>query len=485
MSLTTAFNTAQSSLLTTATQISTSARNVAGAGDPTASRKITVTTTTADGSARVVNITRASDNLLYERTLGATSASAGQQAILLGLGQLKLTVGDTTSSTSPAAKLGVLDNALNTYANAPDNSTLATAVVTAAKDVAIGLNAATATVQQLRGTADSKIADAVSQVNDLLNQFQAQNTAVVVGSENGTDVTDALDKRDAILSKIAEKMGVTTVTRAYNDMVVYTDSGATLFETTARAVSFKSTPVFDAATTGNSVFVDGVSVSGPSAAMPVQSGEIAGFTRVRDSLTVTYQNQLDEIARGLVATFAESDQTGGSAPTLPGLFTFGSASVPAGLTPGLAGTIAVNSAFDSTVGGRPALLRDGGANGAAYVANTTSAAAYSAHLQATVTTLEAARSFDPAGQLSSGTDLATFAAGSVSWLEAQRQSASAASDSASAVLSQASNALSAITGINLDQEYAAQLELERSYQASSKLIGVVGQLYDSLFAAIR
>lgn len=484
MSLTTAFNTAQSSLLTTATQISTSARNVAGAGDPSASRKITVTTTTADGASRVVNITRASDTLLYERTLSATSASAGQQAILLGLGQLKLTVGDTTETTSPAAKLGVLDNALNTYANAPDNSTLATAVVTAAKDAAIGLNAATATVQQLRGTADSKIADAVSQVNDLLSQFQAQNTAVVLGSENGTDVTDALDKRDAILSLIAEKMGVTTVTRAHNDMVVYTDSGATLFETTARAVSFRSTPVFDAATTGNSVFVDGVSVSGPSAAMPVQSGEIAGLARVRDSLTVTYQNQLDEMARGLVTTFAESDQTGGSAPTLPGLFTSGSGTVPGTLTPGLAGTIAVNAAFDSTVGGRPALLRDG-ANGAAYVANTTSAAAYGVRLHATVTALEAARTFDPAGQLSSGTDLATFAAGSVSWLEAQRQSASAASDSARAVLSQASNALSTITGINLDQEYAAQLELERSYQASSKLIGVIGQLYDSLFAAIR
>ncbi|MFG1397366.1 flagellar hook-associated protein FlgK [Roseixanthobacter pseudopolyaromaticivorans] len=485
MSLTTAFNTAQSSLLTTATQLATSSRNVAGAGDPSASRKITVTTTTADGSARVVNITRASDNLLYERTLRATSASAGQQAVLQGLGQLQLTVGDTTSSTSPAAKLGALDNALNTYANAPDNTTLATAVVTAAKDVAIGLNTATMTVQQLRGTADSKIADAVSQVNDLLTQFQAQNTAVVVGSENGIDVTDALDKRDAILSKIAEKMGVTTVTRAHNDMVVYTDSGATLFETTARTVSFKSTPVFDAATSGNSVFVDGVSVSGPSAAMPVQSGEIAGLTTVRDSLTVTYQNQLDEVARGLVATFAESDQSASGAPTLPGLFTPGSASVPGALTPGLAGVIAVNSAFDPTLGGSPALLRDGGANGAAYVVNTASAAAYSAHLQATVTTLEAARTFDPAGQLSSRTDLATFAAGSVSWLEAQRQSASAASDSASAVLSQASNALSTTTGINLDQEYAAQLELERSYQASSKLIGVVGQLYDSLFAAIR
>ncbi|OYZ62961.1 MAG: flagellar hook-associated protein FlgK, partial [Rhizobiales bacterium 24-66-13] len=298
-------------------------------------------------------------------------------------------------------------------------------------------------------------------------------------------VTDALDKRDAILSQIAEKMGVTTVTRAHNDIVVYTDSGATLFETTARAVSFKSTPVFDAATTGNSVFVDGVSVSGPSAAMPLQSGEIAGLARVRDSLTVTYQNQLDEMARGLVATFAESDQTGGGAPTLPGLFTSGSGTVPGTLTPGLAGTIAVNSAFDPTLGGSPALLRDGGANGAAYVANTTSAAAYGVRLQATVTTLEAARSFDPAGQLSSGTDLATFAAASVSWLEAQRQSASAASDSARAVLSQASNALSTITGINLDQEYAAQLELERSYQASSKLIGVIGQLYDSLFAAIR
>ncbi len=33
-------------------------------------------------------------------------------------------------------------------------------------------------------------------------------------------------------------MGISTITRAGNDMVIYTDGGATLFETTPRTVTF-------------------------------------------------------------------------------------------------------------------------------------------------------------------------------------------------------------------------------------------------------
>ncbi len=43
--------------------------------------------------------------------------------------------------------------------------------------------------------------------------------------------------------------------------MVYTDSGVTLFETKARAVTFEPTIVYGAATTGNSVMVDGVPVA--------------------------------------------------------------------------------------------------------------------------------------------------------------------------------------------------------------------------------
>ena len=487
MSLSLAFNTSRSSLLTTSTQLAVSSRNVAGAGDPSISRKIAVTTTAVDGSTRVVTISRATGTALFDRMLGSTSVSAGQVALLEGLTRLQQTVGDTEDTTSPAAQLGVFENALASAANTPDSTILAQAAVTAAQDLATALNSATDVVQKVRSDADSQIAISVAKINDLLTQFQTENNTVIKGTVNGADITDALDRRDALLSKLSEEIGISTVTRSNNDIVIYTDSGATLFETSPRAVSFQSSPVLDASTAGKSVFVDGVAVTGSTATMPIKSGRIAGLTELRDEVTVTYQTQLDEIARALVTAFAETDQTGGTAPAAAGLFTVsaGVSTIPSVLTPGLAGTITVNALADPGQGGDTDLVRDGGFNGAAYQYNTSGAASFRTRLQEQSDALGAARTYDSTTSLANNVDLSAFATSSVSWLQGVRKAVSGSVDSEQAVLSQASNALSNATGINLDQEYATQLELERSYQASSKLISVVNQLFDSLFAMIR
>ncbi len=42
-----------------------------------------------------------------------------------------------------------------------------------------------------------------------------------------------------------EEIGITTLSRANGDVVVYTDSGVTLFETTARSVTFAPTITYD------------------------------------------------------------------------------------------------------------------------------------------------------------------------------------------------------------------------------------------------
>lgn len=483
MSLSLAFNTAQSSLATNSAKIAVSSRNVAGANDPSASRKIAVTTTAADGSVRIVTITRATGSALFDRMLGATSESAAQAALAEGLGRLANTVGDTADGTSPVARLGTLQDALARAADTPDDMTLAQAAVTAAQDLAAALNTATDTVQQVRTDADAAIAGSVASVNDLLLQFEAQNSAIVKGTAAGADVTDALDRRDSILAQLSEEIGISTVTRANNDLVIYTEGGATLFETTARAVSFAPSHVLDAGTEGGSVFVDGVSVTGRDATMPIRSGRIAGLTQLRDEATTTYQAQLDEMARGLVDGFAESD---GAGTARAGLFVpaAGDASVPGTLVKGLAGSLAVNAAVDVAQGGDIHLLRDGGMNGSAFASNTTGAASFAGRLKEMTSAIDASRSYDGAAQLADNQGLVAFGTASVSWLEGARKAADTRLDSEKTVLSQASNALSAATGVNLDDEYASQLELERSYQAASKLMGVVNQLYDSLFAMI-
>lgn len=488
MSLSAALNAARSSLTATSTQTSVVSRNVAGVGDPTYTRKIANLATTL-GSVSVVSIGRAADKALFENRIDAGSANAMQQAIADGYDRLELTVNDPDDSRSPAAMLGKLTASLQQYAASPNNTVFAQAVVTNANALAGNLNTATATVQAARSQADADMASSVATINDLLAQFQDLNRAIVGGTQSGADVSDDLDARDKLLTQLSEQIGISVVTRANNDTVIYTDSGATLFERSARTVTFERTLNLSAATGGKAVVVDGVPVTGSSATMPIKSGRLAGLTALRDDVAVKYQSQLDEIARGLIRSFAESDQS--ATPTKPdatGLFTYsGGPTVPgATLVKGLAGDIRVNAHVDPAQGGSLHLLRDGAISDPSdsdYVYNTAGAASFSDRLQGVIDALGQSRSFDPtSGGVTTGS-LDTYAASSVSWLEAGRKDATGQADYKKTLLERSTTALSNATGANLDEEMATMLDLEHAYQASSKLISTVGAMLDALMAA--
>uniref|UniRef100_Q07SF9 Flagellar hook-associated protein 1 n=1 Tax=Rhodopseudomonas palustris (strain BisA53) TaxID=316055 RepID=Q07SF9_RHOP5 len=490
MTLTVALNSARSSLMATGTQASAVSRNIAGADQDGYSRKNALLATMPGSGIYVSGIQRATSAGLFNNVLKAVSTSAQQDTIFNGLQKIAAaTVDDPELDQSPTAQLAKLKTALQQYATAPDNVTLAQAAVTAAKGVAASLNDATKTVQAVRADADSDLSTSVTTINQLLAQFETVNTTIVKGTMAKADVTDYLDLRDSILSKLSQEVGVTVATRANNDMVVYTDSGVTLFERSARSVTFVPTNGYSAATVGNAVYIDGVPVIGASAVMPVHSGKIAGLAALRDDATVTYQNQLDEIARGLIETFAESDQTASSLPDVAGLFTYpGAPAIPASgtISAGLAGTIAVSASVDQSVGGNPSLLRDGGiSGGAAYVYNTTGAAGFSNRLQQLVDGVATSRPFDPAALAKPDANLIDFAGSSVSWLESQRKTASEQSTYSQTLLERSAEALSNVNGVNMEDEMSFMLQVERTFSASSKLIATVDAMLKELLAAVR
>ncbi len=91
------------------------------------------------------------------------------------------------------------------------------------------------------------------------------------------------------------------------------------------------------------------------------------------------QRQLDEFAHGLIATFSETDGGGILAP-MQGMFAWsGGPAIPSAgiLTDGMASSIVVNPLYDPQQGGNILRIRDGGANGLAYLANPTGAASFS------------------------------------------------------------------------------------------------------------
>ena len=499
MSLSTAFNVISSSFAANAAQTAVVSNNIANVNTPGYSREIANVVTNSYGGADVASITREANAALLEQVSSSTSQAATQQAISDGLTTLAQTVDDSSSASStsganqngasPSAMLANLQSALTTYADSPTSSSAADAVVSAASDLASSLNSASATVQQVRETADQKMASSVGTINSLLNQFTAANNAVVTGLQTGANVSSAEDTRDSIVTQLAQQIGVSTTVAANGSESIYTDSGVTLFQDTPRTVSFTPTPTLVDGANGGAVTVDGVPITGANSPMPIQSGALAGYAAIRDTLAPEYQAQLDQIAGGLINAFAESDQSATpTLPSLPGLFTTpGATSLPSmSATTGLAAAIEVNPNVDPSQGGNPNLLRDGGISdpgNPAYTYNPTGAASYTGRIQQLLGQISATQSFDPSAGLDSSASLTDYANASVSWLQAENQQASDASSYQNALATQATSALSNATGVNLDAEMTNMLNLENSYASTAKLLTTVNSMFSALLQA--
>ena len=199
MSLSSALGIAQSSLANTAAQSALISKNIANVGNTDYSRESAGTITQLYGYVTPGATQRATDAALTASLLyAAQSASTSSSALSDGLTNIAATLGLDTSSTSsttsatdnsPATLIGALAQALQQYAAAPDQSTLGTAAVTAAKALATNLNQASASVASVRAQADSDMAASVKTINSLLAQFQTVNKQIVAGTRTGTDVT--------------------------------------------------------------------------------------------------------------------------------------------------------------------------------------------------------------------------------------------------------------------------------------------------------
>ena len=485
MSLSSAINSAQTSLSNYATQTNILSKNISNASNTDYSRRNAALATSL-GGAQVVTIQRAQDQVLFSKSISSASTASGQETLLAGLNNLKDIYGGNDYESAPATLIATMRDTLSSYAAKPGENTLAQTAVADANTVAIGLRDASAAVQDARFKADQEISRQVHTLNQLLADFETSNKAVYSGTQTGKDVSAELDQRDSILKKISEIIGVTTVSRTGNDMAIYTNDGTTLFETVARPVTFQASSGFAAGISGNSIFVDGVALDPGQGATTTARGSLPALLQIRDVFAPAVQDQLDEVARALIVTFAETDQS--AIPTLPdapGLFTWGGGTVPAGGTmiAGIAATITVNPALVQSLGGDPQLLRDGGINGAAYNANAAGNAGFSSLLDGYVLALETPMAFDPAAGLSASASLLDFAADSVGWLELNRSEADSAYETREATRYRSSEALSNETGVSLDEEMSMLLELEQSYKASARLISVVDEMLRALMAA--
>lgn len=469
-------NTAQAIFNNTSKQSAIVSTNIANAQNPNYVRRA-ATLVTAGNGALVASIDRAQNDTLLRQTVNSTSTATAQSTLLSGLQEIRDLLGSNDYDTSPSTRLQTLYDSLSAYAGSPGEATLGTSVVNNAQDLVNTLNTTSTEVQGLRQRTDAQIKTKVDELNSLLSQFETANNQVMNANVANSDPSSALDTRETLLKQISEIVGVSTVTRENGDMALYTSEGTTLFETIPRTVSFTPTNTYTATVTGNQVFIDGTAITPGVGGDTNASGSLQALLQIRDDIAPKFQSQLDETARGLIVSFAETGPDGTLTP-LAGLFTNGvddTVNTTNTVQPGLASMISVNAAAKTD----PTLIRDGGMNGVAYVVNT-SGSGYSELLDSYAQAMKTTQAFDDSTEVKGNLSLMTYASGSAGWLEAIRSTATSADETKTAMQSRASEAYSNETGVSLDEELSLLLDIEQSYKAATKLVSTIDEMMQAL-----
>ncbi len=505
MSISSALSTTKQIFSNTGTQTSVTSTNIANTQNANYAKRTAVLASSGNG-ALIATISREQNEPLLRQSITSTSLASGQSTLAKGLEEIRSLLGGNGYETSMSKKMTTLLNNIGAYAAKPSESTLAATVVSSAQDVVNTLNTTSNEVQAIRSRADAEIKTQVDKLNGLLSEFDTANTAVVQAAALGKQDNDALDKRDMLVKQMSEIVGVSSTIRTGNDMALYTTDGTTLFETIPRKVGFVPTTTYTADIEGQPITIDGVELKAGVGGDTNASGSLQALRQIRDGVAPQYQAQLDEMARGLIKSFAETlpSDPKGTFGAVAGLFTHKDASgveqfnVPPGIVkvdingdgipdvdkPGftnLGARIMVNSALVPPTG-VPTLIRDGGMNGPGYKWNTNNDSSYSALLDRYVVMMQAKQGFD---EISGGTqkDLMSYASDSTGWLESLRSSSAAATEVKSAMQARSAEALSSETGVSLDEELSLLLDIEQSYKAATKLVSTIDEMMSALLNA--
>ncbi|RLQ88841.1 flagellar hook-associated protein FlgK [Notoacmeibacter ruber] len=478
MSLTAALMSAHASIFDISRRVSTVSSNITRADDPNYVRRIAVNNVANTNGA--TGTSRAASPQLELMRRESMTGSAGAELTAEKMAQLSRLLGNAEGATS--GMMEELQSRLELYAAQPADATLAQSVVGQAEQLSATIRANSQSLYGFAHVVGSEIKEEASNLQQLLADFSRVNKAVVSGQGSGMDVSDALDERSRLLNSISEIVPVSKLDRENGDMMLFTSNGVTLFDKIPRDV----TAVVDSSDSSrNGVYIDGIAMRVPADGESASAnGRLSSLLHLSQQTIPSALKQTDEMARSLVLTFKESDASG-TLPDMAGLFTWNGGPDVSTITshvPSMALSLSVNPAFVASQGGSPQFLRDGGANGAAYTTNAGGYSSYSERLDAFVQAFEEPFAFD-ATVGGADKSLMDFAHTMETGMETARVAAGDNAARASALTTSLSERFSNTVNVNLDEEISLLVDLQNSYEASSRIVSVVDEMLSQLFRA--
>lgn len=323
MSLSAALNTAVTGLATLQQQTRIVSGNVANAQNPNYSRKIVgLTSPVADGlpqAALIATITRVvapeiqAD--LYKQTgeFGKTNMQLQYTRDLAEVLDATVTTGEQPTLL---ANMTRFEDAWKQLEATPEDTELRNQVILRAEELTAEIRRLYNTRSTLETRARQNIQSDVQTINEAAIEIAKLNTQVALQKASGAATGDLEDLRDQEVAKIAERVGIRTLTNDRGELFVYTQEGVQIVGSIAQQFNYDmntgditlqgSAQALNTGFKGGSIqasldYMQPITLATPAPAPPATAAQVSNVSPDPNVQTLAkFFNQLDSLAANLV-----------------------------------------------------------------------------------------------------------------------------------------------------------------------------------------
>ncbi len=478
MSLISALSIATGGLANVNSQLGVVSQNVSNANTAGYTREIGQQTAMSGGGqgmgVRTGTTVRSVDAELQAEAWQQDAAVAAMTVRAQALSAVDAANGTPGQGNDLASLTGALSNAFATLSADPSSTAEQTAVVTAARSLASGINGVAQAVGTQRQAAQDSISQDLIQLNAALATIGTLSRQISTATHEGTSTAALEDQRDTAMSTVAQLTGATLLKQANGDVQVILPAGTTLPTDGSESLRITDSQL------SPQTAAPPVTLNGKDITAQLTAGRIGANLGLRDAGLPTFQAELDEFSNNLTQRFSQA-----------GLDLFTDPSPPAATAPpaqaaylGLANRIAVNPAVASN----PAKVQQGtglfatGASDQTVINNV---------LSQTFGPVPASTAAPPlvTGLGLSGTlampfarppTLASFAATVVATQTSASSAASADLANAQAVQTTLNSKVAAVSGVSVDTEMSTMIGLQNAYSANARIITAVNDMWTTV-----
>lgn len=466
MSLGAALNVAVAGLQTLQQQTRLVSGNVANAQNPHYSRKVAALTTPAAGglpqAALIASITRVANAEIRQDKYEATADFGRLQKQLeysRALAETLDALNTTGGQPTLLAMMTRFEDAWKQLEATPENNDLRNQVVLRGVELTAEIRRLNGLQSTLQTRARESIELDVQDINTASIEIAKLNTKIASQMAGGAPVGDLEDLRDAEVAKLADKVGIRTMTNDRGELFVYTEGGVQIVGTVAQ--QFEYNPLTNEITTagGTSVLNDGFLDGSIRASLDYLDDSATALANPDANVGALskYFNQLDSLAANLVTVVnaAYDDPNTGAVEQF---FATPTANAEAG-------DIAVLAALVTTPGNLDA---------------TRAGAVQQAMRNTTLTAAQVNRATDPNGLVIGNLNVFGLANGILSHHARNAAQNEENRDTAERMEHAIDQKLRNLTGVNIDDELAQLQLLTNNYGALANVMTTITQMFDQL-----